>query len=369
MPQDYYEILGVDRSADGDTIKKAYRQLAFKYHPDKNPGNKEAEDKFKEAAEAYEVLSDQEKRARYDRFGHAGLGGPSGFGGGQFTDINDIFSSFSDIFGDFFGGGARGGRQDRNARRRGSDLRYVCDISLEDACNGAEKEIEFECDVSCTTCSGKGTNKGSEPDTCGQCRGSGQVIRNQAIFSIATTCPTCRGEGVVIKNPCGTCRGRGRSPKKKTLRVSIPAGIDTGTRLRVAGEGEGGYNGGTPGDLFVEVRIKSHKIFERHGENLVTEIEISYLQALLGAEIKVPIIGGEADLSIPAGTQPGEVLVLAGQGVPHLRGYGRGNILYNVIVQIPKKLSKEEEKLLREIAETKGDKVGSDSGKSFFRRR
>ncbi len=368
MAQDYYEILGIARSADADTIKKAYRQLAFKYHPDKNPGNKDAEDKFKQAAEAYEVLSDQEKRARYDRFGHAGVNG--GFGGQQFHDINDIFSSFSDIFGDFFGGGpTRGGRSERNSKRRGADLRYLCDVTLEEVVLGCEKEIEFECDVGCSTCSGKGTAKGSEPETCGTCRGTGQVVRSQAIFAIATTCPNCRGEGVFIKNPCGTCRGKGRTPKKKNLRVTVPAGIDTGTRLRIAGEGEGGYLGGAAGDLFVEIRIRGHKIFEREGQNLITGIEISYLQALLGGELKVPVVGGEKTLTIPAGTQSGETLVLPGEGVPSLKGYGRGNILYDVSVNIPKKLDKEEERLLKEIAASKGDLVGAPTGKGFFRRR
>ncbi len=369
MAQDYYEILGVSRSADADTIKKAYRQLAFKYHPDKNPGNKEAEDKFKMAAEAYDVLSDQEKRARYDRFGHAGLGGAGGFNAHHFTDINDIFSSFSDIFGDFFGGGPRNARQERNSRRRGSDLRYLCDVTLEEAVQGCEKEIEFECDVSCTSCNGKGSQKGSEPETCGQCRGSGQVVRSQAIFAIATTCPSCRGEGVIIKNPCSTCRGKGRTPKKRSLRVTVPAGIDTGTRLRVVGEGEGGFQGGAAGDLYVEIRIRPHKVFEREGQNLMTGIEISYLQALLGAEVKVPVVAGEKTLTVPAGTQPGETLVLPGEGVPSLKGYGRGNILYTVSVEIPKKLDKEEERLLREIASNKGDLVGATTGKGFFRRR
>lgn len=368
MAQDYYDILGIPRSADADTIKKAYRQLAFKYHPDKNPGNKDAEDKFKMLAEAYDVLSDQDKRARYDRFGHAGVNGP-GFGGQHFTDINDIFSSFSDIFGDFFGNGPQRGRQERNTRRRGADLRYLCDVTLEEAVGGCEKEIEFECDVNCTTCNGKGTAKGTEPETCGTCRGTGQVVRSQAIFAIATTCPNCRGEGVFIKNPCGTCRGKGRTPKKRSLRVAVPAGIDTGTRLRVAGEGEGGYVGGAAGDLFVEIRIRPHKVFEREGQNLITDIEISYLQALLGGELKVPVVGGEKALTIPAGTQPGETLVLSGEGVPSLKGYGRGNILYNVSVDIPKKLDKEEERLLKEIAEKKGDLVGATSGKGFFRRR
>lgn len=364
MPQDFYEVLGVKKDADQDTIKKAYRQLAFKYHPDRNPGDKAAEDKFKEAAAAYEVLSDKDKRARYDRFGHAGVNGGMG-GGPGFHDINDIFSSFSDIFSDFFGQ-TRGGQR-REARSRGSDLRYILEITLEDVVNGIEKEIEFECEVSCETCKGKGAAKGSELETCRHCGGTGQIVRNQGFFSLATTCPSCRGEGSVIKNPCETCHGSGRENRKRTLRVTVPAGVDNGTRLRVAGEGEGGYRGGPPGDLYVEMRVKPHKIFERDGQNLATEVHVSYLQAILGGEIKVPVINGEEKLSVPAGTQPGEVLMLSGQGVPHLKGYGRGNILYQVVVDIPKKLDKEEEKALREIASQKGENTANSRG--FFRRR
>ncbi len=367
MAQDYYEILGVAKDADADTIKKAYRKLAFKFHPDQNPGNKDAEEKFKEAAQAYEVLSNKEKRERYDRFGHAGVNG-GGFGGQGFHDINDIFSSFSDIFGDFFGGPSQG-RQQRSSRRRGADLRYLCEISLEDAVSGVEKEIEFECEVGCTSCQGKGSAKGSEPETCSNCQGTGQVIRTQGFFSIATTCPKCRGEGLFIKNPCQQCHGHGRTNKKRNLRVTIPAGVDNGNRLRVSGEGEGGYLGGSAGDLYVEVRVKPHNIFERQGQNLLTEVHISYLQALLGSSLKVPVIGGEETLNIPSGTQPGEVLMLPGLGVPHLKGYNRGNILYTVNIVIPKKLDKEEEKLLKEIAAHKGDNIGASSGKGFFRRR
>ncbi|MDZ4662176.1 MAG: molecular chaperone DnaJ [Pseudomonadota bacterium] len=364
MAQDFYEILGVKKDADPDAIKKAFRQMAMKYHPDRNPGDKSAEDKFKEAASAYEILSDKEKRTRYDRFGHAGVNGMGGRGHPGFHDVNDIFSSFSDIFSDFFGGGQRTERRD--VRRRGADLRYLIDISLEDVVGGIEKDIEFECEASCAPCKGKGAAKGSEAEVCKQCGGAGQVVRNQGFFSMATTCPSCRGQGAVIKDPCAKCKGTGRELKKRNLKVTVPAGVDTGTRLRVVGEGEGGYSEGVSGDLYVEIRVKPHKIFERQGQNLGTSIHISYIQAILGGEVKVPIIKGEETLSVPTGTQPGEVLMLPGQGVPHLKGYGRGNILYEVVVDVPKKLDKEEDRLLREIAGLKGH---STPAKGFFRRK
>lgn len=374
MQQDYYEILGVSKQASKDEIKKAYRKLAMKYHPDKNPGDKEAESMFKKAAEAYEVLGSEEKKAKYDRFGHAafqqGAGGPGAAG---FSDINDIFESFGDIFGDFFGGaGPGGGRRSahRNQPRRGADLRYICDVTIEQVVNGAEKEIEFETEDGCGTCHGSGAAAGSSPETCSSCRGSGQVVRSQGFFQMASTCPQCRGEGKIIKNPCSDCHGRGRQSAKKKIRVTIPPGVDNGTRLRVGGEGEGGFRGGPAGDLYVEMRIRDDGRFERDGKNLYQEIEVSYLQALLGAEVEVPIIPEKgktkAKLDVPAGVQPGNLLKISSYGVPDVRGRGRGDMYCRVKVIIPKKLKKNEEKLLREVAEIRGEKGIVTKKAGFF---
>lgn len=365
--RDYYEILGVAKDADQDTIKKAYRKLAMQFHPDKNPGNKEAEEKFKEAAGAYEVLSDAQKRAQYDRFGHDAFTGRGGGGGAGFQDMDDIFANFGDIFGDFFGGGG-GGRQQRRSRnepRRGSDLRYVTEISLKDVISGLEKEIEFDTDENCKTCNGNGAEKGSTPETCGTCGGSGQVVRSQGFFAMASTCPTCSGQGTVIKNPCKSCKGKGRTSVHKKIRLNIPPGVDTGTRLRVATEGEGGYMGGQPGDLYVEIRVKQHNVFERRGDDLFAEISVPYVQMMLGADIEVPTVTGKATLEIPKASQPGDNVKLSGEGLPSLRGSRRGDIYFHVSVEFPDKLGKEEEKLLREIAKDKGLKVSAASKKLF----
>lgn len=360
--RDYYEILGVAKTADADTIKKAYRKLALQFHPDKNPGNKEAEEKFKEAAAAYEVLSDADKRAKYDRFGHQAFQGP---GGGGFQDVDDIFSQFSDIFGDFFGmGGAQGGRQ-RTGPRRGADLRYVTEISLKEVVEGIEREIEFETDVSCTACNGSGAEKGSQPVTCPTCQGRGQVVRQQGFFSMASTCPQCKGEGQLVKNPCKTCRGQGRAKQTRKIRLTIPAGVDTGTRLRVAGEGEGGYRGGPAGDLYVEVAVKEDNRFEREGNHLFGLLKLDYLQLLLGAEVEVDTVTGKGKLEVPPGSQVGDRLKLAGEGVPSLRGSRRGDLYYSIEVDIPTSLDKEEERLLREIAEKRGVSVHGSGGSMF----
>ncbi|MCM2282245.1 MAG: molecular chaperone DnaJ [Bdellovibrionaceae bacterium] len=359
--QDFYEILGVPRDADQDTIKKAYRRLAMQFHPDKNPGNQEAEAKFKAAASAYEILGDPEKRSKYDRFGHAAFqnGGRGGHGG--FQDVEDIFASFGDIFGDFFGGGAaRGaGRRSRSSTgpARGSDLRYVCEITLKDVINGLEKDIEFDTEESCKTCSGTGAKEGSRPETCATCRGAGQVVTSQGFFSVATTCPACRGSGQIVRNPCGSCSGLGRAKTHRKIRVSIPAGVDNGTQLRVTGEGEGGYRGGPPGDLYVQIQVAEDERFERHGLDLLGHVKISYLQALLGAELEVETVEGESQLHIPPGTASGERLRIEKTGIPSLRGSGRGSTFYEVEVEIPRKLKKEEEKLLREIAKIRGESV------------
>jgi molecular chaperone DnaJ len=354
--QDLYEVLGVAKDADSDTIKKAYRKLAMQLHPDKNPGDKEAEEKFKLAAYAYEILSHQEKRSKYDRFGHSAFKG--GAGGQGFNDVEDIFSSFSDIFGDFFGG--RGGQR-RSGRSsgpaRGSDLRYICEIELKDVIVGTEREIEFETDESCKECSGAGTAKGSQPETCTTCGGAGQVVTSQGFFSVAATCPTCHGSGRIIRNPCSHCQGRGRTRSERKIRVNIPAGVDNGTQLRVTGEGEGGYRGGPSGDLYVEIRVKEDKRFERHGLDLLGQVEVSYIQALLGAELEVETFDGKQKLTVPAGSNTGDRMRLEKHGIPSLRGGGRGSLYFEVDVDVPKKLTKEEERLLREIAKVRGEDV------------
>lgn len=367
--RDYYEILGVARTADQDTIKKAYRKLAMQFHPDKNPGDKAAEDKFKEAAAAYEVLGNAEKRAKYDRFGHAAFS-QGASGGAGFHDVDDIFASFSDIFGDFFGGmggprsRGRGGRA--QGPMRGSDLRYIHEIELKDVITGKERDIEFDTEESCADCSGSGAVKGSEPEVCPSCRGAGQVVTSQGFFSVATTCPTCHGSGKVIRDPCKNCSGKGRSRVKRKIRVNIPAGVDNGTQLRVTGEGEGGFRGGPPGDLYVEIRVREHDEFSRHGLDLLGELEISYIQALLGAEVEVETFDGKETVVIPPGTNSGERIRLEKRGVPSLRGGNRGSLYYEVDVVVPKKLAKDEEKLLREIAKLRGEPV-SEGKKGLFR--
>jgi molecular chaperone DnaJ len=360
MARDYYEVLGVQKNADGDSIKKAYRKLAMQFHPDRNPGNKESEDKFKEASEAYEVLSSAEKRTTYDRYGHAGLDKRFQHG---FNDVNDIFSSFSDIFGDLFGM-SQPGRTRRNAPSRGSHLRYLIEVTLKEVVEGTEKEIEFEKEVNCKVCKGSGSKKGSDLETCKDCRGRGQVVRTQGFFSMATTCPTCGGEGKIIKNPCDECEGQGRQPEKTKLKVKIPPGVETGTQLRLSGEGEGGYRSGPAGDLFVEIRVKDDARFVREGNDLFGQVEISYLQAILGATLQVDTVADKTDIDIPAGTQPGDRILVGGAGIPSLRGYDRGDLFYVVKVLIPKKLSKDEEKQLRNIAKDKFEAIKEVTG--FF---
>ena len=363
-PRDYYEILGVPRDAEADVIKKAYRKLAMQFHPDKNPGNKEAEEKFKEAASAYEVLSDAQKRAQYDRFGHRAFQGGAGGGGFHgFQDAEEIFSHFGDIFGDFFGMGG-GQSRSKTGPRRGSDLRYVTEITLKEVIEGVDREIEFEADVSCQSCSGSGAEKGSPPVTCPTCNGRGQVVRQQGFFQMASTCPKCNGSGSIIKNPCKTCHGNGRTRQERKIRLTIPAGVDTGTRLRVSGEGEGGFRGGPAGDLYVEVSVKEDSRFHREGTHLFGVLKLDYLQLLLGAEITVDTVVGEKVLQVPPGSQVGERLKLASEGVPSLRGSRRGDLYYEIEVDIPTKLNKDEERLLREIAEKRGVSVGG-SGSMF----
>lgn len=370
MDKDLYEILGVSRDADADTIKKAYRKLAMQFHPDKNPGDQAAEDKFKECARAYEVLSDSEKRARYDRFGHAGLGNNGGFGGAggpHFQDINDVFSAFGDIFGDIFGGGMAGGarQRSRGGPRRGADLRYVVEIDLKDVIETTQKPIEFECEDTCEKCEGSGAEAGTKPETCAHCGGRGQTVRSQGFFSMATPCSVCRGTGQIIKNPCKTCRGQGRKTVERKLLVNIPAGVDNGTQLRLTGEGEAGQFKGPPGDLYVEIRVKPDRRFQREDENLYAVLEINYLQALLGGEVEVETLRGPRKVEIPRGTQQQDEIRLKGQGLPTLRSSRVGDLIYRVFVTFPKKLSKEEDRLLREIAKHKGEDVGKGKASSW----
>lgn len=371
--RDYYEILCVEKTADAETIKKSYRKLAMQYHPDRNPGDKEAEDKFKEAAEAYEILSNADKRAQYDRFGHQAFqGGRGGFGGaGGFHDMNDIFSQFGDIFGDIFGNGGgfgqQGGRsRSRHSSRRGSDLRYVTEIELADVITGKEQTIEFDTDANCTDCNGSGAAKGSKPITCKVCGGAGQVVRQQGFFTMATTCHSCHGSGEVVETPCTGCKGRGRIQTKRKIQVTIPPGVDNGTRLRVANEGEGGYAGGPNGDLFVEIRVKEDEIFEREGDHLFADLDVPYLQFLLGGELETDALDGDVEVTIPRGAKPGERIKISGRGMPSLRGSRRGDLYFTLNVEFPKKLTEDEEKLVRQLADISGAKVSAKK-KGFFK--
>ncbi len=353
--RDYYEILGVSRSATDSEIKRAYRSLAVKYHPDKNPDDIQAEEKFKECAEAYAVLSDSQKRAAYDRFGHSGVGaGMGGFDPG-FSNIEDIFDMFG--FGDMFG--SRTGR--RTTVQRGADLRYDLEITLEEAADGKEEKLRIPRLEKCSECAGAGAAKGSEPETCITCQGSGQTRYQQGFFSVMRTCSNCRGRGQIIRNPCGECRGSGRIEKEKELEIKIPAGVETGSRLRVSGEGEGGVNGGPSGDLFVVIHVKEHDVFERQGANLYSAVPITFAQAALGAELNVKTLDGEENLKIPAGTQTGTVFRIKSQGMPALGGRGRGDLFVAVTLITPKTLTKEQRKLLEQLAEVEDTDFNSES--------
>jgi molecular chaperone DnaJ len=352
--RDYYEVLGVARDASVSDIKKAYRRLAVQHHPDRNPGDADAEEKFKEAAEAYSVLSDDDKRARYDRFGHQGLGGAGGFGGvdpSQFTDFADILGDLFG-FGDLFGGG---GRRRGSRAARGSDLRYDYEISFEEAVSGKDAEIEVARTINCRSCEGSGATPGSEPVTCTPCGGRGQVRYSQGFFTVARTCPQCGGAGRVITDPCIDCHGAGRTRSSESLSVRIPAGVDTGTRLRVAGSGEDGIGGGPPGDLYVFIHVRPHPRFIRRDYDIHSERVLSFTQAALGAELEVETVHGTEKLKIPAGTQPEQRFRLKGKGVPFVEGSGRGDHWVHVQIHVPAKLSDRQRQLLEELAGLEGE--------------
>ena len=370
--RDYYEVLEVKREADPDEIKKAYRKLAVKYHPDKNPGDKSAEEKFKELGEAYEAVSDPQKRAAYDQYGHnafdprarAGRGGAAGGGFHDPFDIfRDVFGGGGNIFDEFFGNG--GQRNDPTQAQRGNDLRFDLEISFEEAALGCEKEISVTKPDRCETCAGNGSEPGSKTRTCGTCNGRGQVITSRGIFSIAQTCPHCQGAGRVIEKPCRSCQGTGRKDRTSKITLRIPAGVDSGSRLRSSGNGESGLRGGPSGDLYVVLHLKAHEIFQRDGDDLLCEVPVSFIQAALGAEVQVPTLTDKATIKIPAGTQPNTMFRLRGKGVKNLQGYGSGDLHVRINVEVPTQLTHAQKARLQEFAESCDENVNPIS-KSFF---
>lgn len=360
--RDYYEVLGVSRTANADEIKHAYRKMAMRYHPDRNPGDSEAELRFKEAAEAYEVLRDPDKRVRYDKFGHAGVQGAAG--NADFGSAEDIFAHFSDIFGDLFGF-SQGANRSRP--QSGADLRYNLDITFNQAAHGDEVSLRLPKNVSCPECNGSGAAKGSKVETCRQCRGSGQVRRNQGFFQIAMPCPACHGSGQIISRPCARCKGEGVVPDQREIMVRIPAGVDTGTRLRVRGEGEPGIHGGPPGDLYVVLSVDEDPRFRRQGQDLIYAQEITFVQAALGHKVEIEGVDGPLGVEIPKGVQNGTLLRLAGQGMPYTSHNGRGDILVAIKVVTPTNLTDRQEELLREF-ERAGDESALDKIKSMGRK-
>lgn len=368
--RDYYEVLGVSREAGEAEIKKAYRRAAMKYHPDRNPDDDAAAERFKEIQEAYDVLSDAQKRAAYDRFGHAGVDG-AGMGGGHPGGGDPFSDIFGDVFGDIFGGGRRGRRQ----AARGADLRYILELTLEEAAGGCEQKIRVPTAETCERCEGSGAEPGTTPETCPTCGGHGDVRIQQGIFSIQQPCPQCRGSGRIVGSPCRDCQGQGRVQREKTLSVKIPAGVDTGDRIRVAGEGEAGQNGAPPGDLYVQVKVRPHELFEREGSNLICQMPVAFVTAALGGEIEVPTLDGRVSLKIPEGTQSGRVFRLRGKGIRSVHGGGPGDLMVMVQVETPIKLNDEQRELLRRLEaslEAGGDRHSPrtrswlDGVKAFF---
>jgi molecular chaperone DnaJ len=355
--RDYYEVLGVERTASDGEIASAYRRLAIQYHPDSHPDDEEATERFKEAAEAYEVLSDPEKRARYDRYGHAGL---EGMGGAtHYTNVEDIFEAFGDIFGGMFGGRRRRGP------RRGSDITCEVSITLEEAARGVRKTVQFKRSKRCDACDASGLKPGTRPENCRRCGGTGHVVQSAGILRVQTTCPSCRGRGAIIEDPCTECRGQGYVADRVRPTVAIPAGVDTGTRVRLAGQGEPSPEGGPPGDCYCYVRVREHPLFHREGAHLLLEVPITYAQAALGATLEVPTLDGRDDLTIPAGTQPGDMFRLRRRGMPDVHGRGVGDLVVRVNIEVPKKVGKRQEELLRQLAEEEQSNV-SPHRKSFL---
>ncbi|MBF0308425.1 MAG: molecular chaperone DnaJ [Magnetococcales bacterium] len=381
MPKDFYELLGVPRNADEAQLKQAYRKLAMQYHPDRNPGNKDAEAKFKEINQAYEVLKDPQKRSVYDQFGHAGLnqgggggGGPGGFSadGSQFSGFGDIFEEFfGDIFGNSRGGG--GGRGNRFGPMRGDDLRYDLGVTLEEVMEGTEKRVRFPTIIGCETCRGTGAKAGSGPEVCSMCSGSGQMRTQQGFFAISRPCPTCRGQGQIIRDPCNDCHGQGRVRKERTITVKVPPGVDSGNRIRLTGEGGAGLFGGPPGDLYIGIEVEAHPFFQREGPNLLCQVPVTFPQAALGEKLDVPTLNGKARVNLPAGCQTGKHLVLRGKGLPHLNRPGvYGDLVVEVRVETPVNLNRRQRELLEEfmrVSETDSQPESTsflDKVKEFF---
>ena len=360
--RDYYEVLEVNRNASETEIKKAYRRLAIQYHPDKNPGDKEAENKFKELSEAYAILSDPQKRATYDQFGHVGVNGAGGFSGGGF-DFGG--AHFEDIFGDIFGDIFSGGSRRSNRGQPGDDLRYNLTISFEEAAFGTEKKLQLPRKQTCDTCHGSGARPGTEAQTCPTCHGAGQVRYQQGFFTMTRPCPNCRGEGKIITDPCPDCKGAGQVKQKRTLSLKVPAGVDNGTRLKLNNEGESGTHGGPPGDLYVIISVEEHPIFKRDGQNIVCEVPISFVQATLGCNLEIPTLEGKITLKVPAGTQTGKIFKLSGKGIVSLQGYSRGDQLVVLKVEVPTKLKARQRELLEEFAKESGDDIHPQR-KGFF---
>ena len=370
--RDYYEVLGVERGASAEEMKKSYRKMALKYHPDRNPDNKEAEEKFREAAEAYEVLSDEQKKAQYDRYGHEGVRGASAGG----ASMEDIFSNFGDIFGgsvfeDFFGG--RGGGGGGSRVQKGASLRCQLSITFIESSMGCNKTIELSRQEACETCRGSGSKAGTDPVTCPYCKGRGEVTQSQGFFSVRTACPKCQGSGKMIENPCAPCNGKGRQAKRAKVEIRIPAGVEDGTRLRVQGEGEAGPNGGPRGDLMCYIQVQPHPLFQRDGDNVFCQVPITFTEAALGAEVTIPTLKGKSTMTIPPGTQSGQVFRLRGQGFANVHGQGIGDQMVEIAIEVPKKLSPKQEELLRAFAETEHKSVGPkrqswiDKLKDFFK--